>query len=142
MLLSTAIFAVVLTIQFRTKRYVPLPSFSGSGGSVRDRYRVDHRTVEARRQPGPVVPAGLHPHPSGQSETLPACPKAALTASQTADTTSLQAVNNTTWTLLDDQMDAVLKTYAIDHGGIRPAPVAEQEKQLTFLLGDLKTHHF
>lgn len=118
--------------------------------------------------------------PTGQSETLPACPKAALTGSQTtaavakyeqlaqtaiaqdqagttaashatvqkmrddwdADATSLQAVDNVTWTLLDNQMDAVLKTYAIDHGTIQPAPPAEQEKQLNTLLSDLKTHRF
>jgi uncharacterized membrane-anchored protein len=118
--------------------------------------------------------------PTGQSETLPACPKAALTAGQTAaavtkyenlaqkaitqdragktaashatvqemrddwdaDATSLQAVNNTTWTLLDDQMDAVLKTYAIDHGRIQPAKATEQEHQLTILLSDLKAHRF
>lgn len=118
--------------------------------------------------------------PTGQSETMPACAKAALTGSQTAtavakyeklartaiaqdeagtaadaratvqkmrddwdaDATSLQAVNATTWTLLDDQMDAVLETYAIDHGNIQPAPAAEQEKQLSVLLGDLKSHHF
>lgn len=131
-----------------------------------------------------LVWAHNQPHvtcdPTGQSETLPACKKAALTAPQTAaavakyehltqtaiaqdkagtaaashatvqkmrddwdaDATSLQAVNNTTWTLLDDQMDAVLKTYAIDHGSIRRAPAAEQEKQLGILLGDLQSHHF
>jgi uncharacterized membrane-anchored protein len=118
--------------------------------------------------------------PTGQSETMPACPKAALTGKQTtaavakyeklaqtaitqdragtaaashatvqkmrddwdADATSLQAVNNTTWTLLDHQMDEVLKTYAIDHGNIQPAPAAEQEKQLNTLLDDLQSHHF
>jgi hypothetical protein len=131
-----------------------------------------------------MVWAHHQPHvtcdPTGQSETLPACKKAALTGPQTAtavakyeklaqtaiaqdkagtatashatvqkmrddwdaDATSLQAVNNTTWTLLDDQMDAVLKTYAIDHGSIQPAPAAEQEKQLDVLLADLKGHHF
>ncbi|MEU1629604.1 hypothetical protein ABZ746_30735 [Streptomyces sp. NPDC020096] len=118
--------------------------------------------------------------PTGQSETMPACPKAALTGNQTtaavakyenlaqtaiaqdragtaaashatvqkmrddwdADATSLQAVNNTTWTLLDHQMDAVLKAYAIDHGNIQSAPAAEQEKQLNILLGDLQSHRF
>ncbi|WP_405585518.1 hypothetical protein [Streptomyces sp. NBC_01190] len=118
--------------------------------------------------------------PTGQSETMPACPKAAMTGSQAkaavvkyeklaqtaiaqdqagtaaashatvqkmrddwdADATSLQAVNNTTWTLLDNQMDAVLKAYAIDHGNIQPAPAAEQEKQLNVLLGDARSHHF
>jgi uncharacterized membrane-anchored protein len=118
--------------------------------------------------------------PTGQSETMPACPKAALTGNQTtaavakyenlaqtaiaqdragaaaashatvqkmrddwdADATSLQAVNNTTWTLLDKQMDAVLKAYAIDHGKIRPASAAKQEKQLNVLLGDLQSHRF
>ncbi|WP_433894207.1 COG4705 family protein [Streptomyces sp. CA-111067] len=118
--------------------------------------------------------------PTGQSETLPACQKAALTSGQTtaavtkyeklaqtaiaqdktgtaaashatvqrmrddwdADATSLQAVDQKTWTLLDDQMDAVLKAYAIDHGKIQPAPAAEQEKQLAVLLGDLHSHRF
>ena len=118
--------------------------------------------------------------PTGQSETMPACPKAALTGTQTtaavakyenlvhtaitqdqtgaaaashatvqnmrddwdADATSLQAVNHSTWTLLDNQMDAVLKAYAIDHGSIRPAPAADQEKQLNLLLGDLQSHRF
>ena len=131
-----------------------------------------------------MVWAHNQPHvtcdPTGQSETMPACPKAALTGSQTtaavakyeklaqtaitqdkagnaaashatvqtmrddwdADATSLQAVNNTTWTLIDDQMDAVLKTYAIDHGKIQPAPAAEQERQLDVLLNDLKSHPF
>ncbi|MBM9510709.1 COG4705 family protein [Actinacidiphila acididurans] len=131
-----------------------------------------------------LVWAHNQPHvtcdPTGQSETMPACPKAALTAGQTtaavakyeklahtaiaqdragtaaashatvqtmrddwdADATSLQAVNNTTWTLLDNQMDAVLKTYAIDHGNIKPAPAAQQEHQLNILLNDLRSHHF
>lgn len=118
--------------------------------------------------------------PTGQSETMPACPKAALTAGQTAaavakyeklaqtaiaqdragtaaashatvqkmrddwdaDATSLQAVDNKTWDLLDHQMDEVLKTYAIDHGNIQPAPAAEQEKQLNTLLGDFRSHRF
>ncbi|MEY9834822.1 hypothetical protein [Streptacidiphilus sp. EB103A] len=118
--------------------------------------------------------------PTGQSETMPACPTAALTGSQRttavakyenlaqtaisqdragtaaashatvqkmrddwdADATSLQAVNHSTWTLLDDRMDAVLKAYAIDHGNIQPAPAAEQEKQLNTLLGDLQSHSF
>jgi hypothetical protein len=53
--------------------------------------------------------------------------------------TSLQAVNNTTWTLLDDQMDEILKTYAIDHH--TPSPPAEQEQQLNVLLSDLQNHH-
>ncbi|MGZ6585675.1 MAG: COG4705 family protein [Solirubrobacteraceae bacterium] len=59
-----------------------------------------------------------------------------------ADSTSLQAVNKKTWTLLDGQMDAVLKTYAIDHGSIQPASSTEQEKQLTVLLTDLAQHRF
>lgn len=118
--------------------------------------------------------------PTGQSETMPACPTAALTGDQAtaavakyenlaqtaiaqdraataaashatvqqmrddwdADATSLQAVNSTTWTLLDNQMDAVLKAYAIDHGTIQPAPAAEQEQQLNTLLGDLRSHRF
>ena len=59
-----------------------------------------------------------------------------------ADATSLQAVDNATWTLLDNQMDAVLKAYAIDHGNIQPGPAAEQEKQLNLLLDDLRSHRF
>ncbi|MCA1981884.1 COG4705 family protein [Nocardioides nematodiphilus] len=59
-----------------------------------------------------------------------------------ADSTSLQAVNKKTWTLLDGQMDAVLKTYAIDHSSIQPASSTEQEKQLTVLLTDLAQHRF
>ena len=59
-----------------------------------------------------------------------------------ADATSLQAVNKKTWTLLDSQMDAVLKTYAIDHGHIKPAPAAKQEKQPKILLADFKSHRF
>jgi len=143
-----------------------------------------------------MVWAHSQPHvtcdPTGQSETMPACPKATLTSSQAAatvvkyetvagtaitqdragaasasvsasasasasasratvqrmrddwdaDATSLQAIDNPTWTLLDIQMDAVLKAYAIDHGNIRPAPAVEQEKQLTALLGDLRSHRF
>ncbi|SEG57683.1 Uncharacterized membrane-anchored protein [Actinacidiphila yanglinensis] len=131
-----------------------------------------------------LVWAHHQPHvtcdPTGRSETLPACPKAAMTAGQTAaavtkyeklvqtaiaqdkagsaaashatvqkmrddwdaDATSLQAVNTTTWTLLDNQMDEVLKAYAIDHGNIKSAPAAEQEKQLGVLRGDFTGHHF
>src|SRR3954447_10615796 len=131
-----------------------------------------------------MVWAHNQPHqtcdPTGQSETMPACPKAALTANQTAatvskyenlvqtamtqdqatqltashatvqkmrddwdaDAPSLQAVNNTTWTLLDHQMDSVLKAYAIDHGTIRPAAPAEQEAELQALLTDLQQHKF
>ncbi|GAB7005806.1 hypothetical protein JCM18899A_32790 [Nocardioides sp. AN3] len=118
--------------------------------------------------------------PTGASETMPACPKAAFSAAQTtaavakyktmaqtavaqdkagnvtashatvqkmrddwdADSTSLQAVNQKTWTLLDGQMDAVLKTYAIDHGKIQPAPPGQQEKELGTLLSDLNQHAF
>ncbi|MGW5349793.1 COG4705 family protein [Streptomyces sp. NPDC004031] len=118
--------------------------------------------------------------PTGRSETLPACPRAPMTAHQKAaavagyeqlartaaaqdragattasrttvqtlrdtwdaDATSLQAVDSATWTLLDDQMDEVLKTFAIDHGSIAPAPAAEQEKQLDVLLRDLAGHPF
>ncbi|TDT97471.1 putative membrane-anchored protein [Streptomyces sp. 846.5] len=128
----------------------------------------------AHNQPHPTC------DPTGQSETMPACPTAALSGHQTstavtkyqqlaqtaiaqdragtaaashatvqtmrdhwdADATSLQAVNTTTWTLLDHQMDAVLKAYAIDHGTIAPAPATEQEKQLNTLLGDLESHAF
>ncbi|MCU1612878.1 MAG: hypothetical protein JWO98_418 [Frankiales bacterium] len=128
--------------------------------------------------------AHTQPHqtcdPTGQSETMPACPKAALTANQMAatvakyenfaqtamtqdqaaqltashatvqkmrddwdaDATSLQAVNNTTWTLLDHQMDSVLKAYAIDHGNIRPAAPAQQEAELQVLLTELQQHKF
>ncbi|MEE4543093.1 hypothetical protein V2S66_14080 [Streptomyces sp. V4-01] len=131
-----------------------------------------------------LVWAHHQPHvtcdPTGRSETLPACQKAALTSTQTAaavakyealtrtaiaqdragtaaashatvqrmrddwdaDATSLQAVDHTTWTLLDDQMDAVLETYAIDHGSVQPAPAARQEQQLTVLLHDFESRHF
>ena len=59
-----------------------------------------------------------------------------------ADSTSLTAVNPKTWHALDDQMDAVLQTFAIDHGKIKPAAPAVQEKQLGVLLQDLKTKKF
>ncbi|MFL6089466.1 MAG: hypothetical protein ACJ71Z_04930 [Aeromicrobium sp.] len=59
-----------------------------------------------------------------------------------ADASSLQKVNKTTWTVLDKQMDAVLKTYAIDHGNIKPASAVEQEKELAILLGDLQSQKF
>ncbi|MCL2541651.1 MAG: hypothetical protein FWE71_04220 [Nocardioidaceae bacterium] len=59
-----------------------------------------------------------------------------------ADSTSLQQVNKKTWTLLDNQMDAVLQTFAIDHGNIKPAAPAAQEKQLGVLLKDLQSHKF
>ncbi|GAB2991985.1 COG4705 family protein [Nocardioides montaniterrae] len=58
------------------------------------------------------------------------------------DSTSLTAVNPKTWHTLDDQMDAVLKTFAIDHGSIAPAAPVEQEKQLGVLLKDLQTQKF
>ncbi|MGN6633923.1 MAG: hypothetical protein ACTHJ6_00495 [Oryzihumus sp.] len=47
-----------------------------------------------------------------------------------------------TWTLLDQQMDSVLKAYAIDHGNIQPAAPAQQEKELHVLLTDLQQHKF
>jgi hypothetical protein len=59
-----------------------------------------------------------------------------------ADAPALTPVNKATWTALDTQMDAVLKTYAIDHGSIKPAPAAEQEKALQVLLHDLATQQF
>lgn len=59
-----------------------------------------------------------------------------------ADASSLQKVNKRTWSALDRQMDAVLKTYAIDHGSIQPAPAARQEKELATLLADLQTRRF
>jgi hypothetical protein len=51
-------------------------------------------------------------------------------------------VNKATWTALDTQMDAVLKTYAIDHGSIQAAPAAAQEKALRQLRVDLATQQF
>lgn len=118
--------------------------------------------------------------PSGQSETMPACARAAFTPAQTAaavakyealahkalaqdqagdtagshatvqamrdrwdaDAAALQPVNKATWTVLDTQMDAVLKTFAIDHGSIQPASPAEQEKALTVLVDDFTSHSF
>jgi uncharacterized membrane-anchored protein len=118
--------------------------------------------------------------PTGASETMPACPKAAMTPAQTtaavtkyqalatkaiaqdkagdtaashatvqtmrddwdADAAALQPVNKATWTALDTQMDAVLKTYAIDHGSIQAAPAAAQEKALRQLRVDLATQQF
>jgi uncharacterized membrane-anchored protein len=59
-----------------------------------------------------------------------------------ADSSSLRAVDQKTWTLLDGQMDVVLGTFAIDHGKIKPAAPAQQEKQLTTLLSDLDQHPF
>jgi uncharacterized membrane-anchored protein len=133
---------------------------------------------------GIMVWAHNQPHttcdPTGASETMPACPKAAMTPAQTAaavkkyqglatkaiaqdkagdtagshatvqtmrddwdaDAPALTPVNKATWTALDTQMDAVLKTYAIDHGSIKPAPAAEQEKALQVLLHDLATQQF
>jgi hypothetical protein len=118
--------------------------------------------------------------PTGASETMPACPKAAMTPAETraavakyqglatkaiaqdqagdtaashatvqtmrddwdADAAALQPVDKATWTALDEQMDAVLKTYAIDHGSIQPAAPAEQEQALHVLLGDFTSHSF
>lgn len=59
-----------------------------------------------------------------------------------ADSTSLQAVNKTTWTTLDKQMDNVLKDYAVDHGNIEAATPGQQEQQLGVLLKDLRQHAF
>jgi hypothetical protein len=59
-----------------------------------------------------------------------------------ADASSLQKVNQKTWTVIDTQMDAVLKTYAIDHGNIQPASAAAQEKELATLLSELQTEDF
>jgi len=54
-----------------------------------------------------------------------------------ADQAALQSADSTAWTFLDQQMDLVLKSYAIDHPGVSAAPAAEQEKQLGVLLKDL-----
>jgi len=59
-----------------------------------------------------------------------------------ADASSLQKVNKGTWTRIDTQMDAVLKTYAIDHGNIKPASAAAQEKELATLVDDLQSQNF
>lgn len=128
--------------------------------------------------------AHLQPHqtcdPTGQSETLAACPAQALSAQQAheknaryvelaqsaitqdqagkasashdtvqkmrdawdADAASLQGVDKTKWTTLDEQMDAVLGTYAIDHPGTSAAPASQQEKELRTLLQDLQHNGF
>jgi hypothetical protein len=54
-----------------------------------------------------------------------------------ADQGTLQPVDSTAWTFLDQQMDAVLKAYAIDHPGVTAAKPAAQEKELGVLLKDL-----
>ena len=54
-----------------------------------------------------------------------------------ADQPKLQSVDSTAWTFLDQEMDAVLKTYAIDHPGVTAANPAIQEKELDVLLKDL-----
>jgi uncharacterized membrane-anchored protein len=59
-----------------------------------------------------------------------------------ADASSLQKVNKKTWTVIDTQMDAVLKTFAIDHGNIKPASTTAQEQALTTLLDDLQAQKF
>lgn len=59
-----------------------------------------------------------------------------------ADASSLQKVNSRAWTAIDTQMDAVLKTYAIDHGNIQPASASAQEHELTTLLGLLRSEKF
>jgi len=59
-----------------------------------------------------------------------------------ADASSLQKVNKKSWTVIDTQMDVVLKTYAIDHGNIMAASAATQEKELVSLLHDLQSQAF
>jgi uncharacterized membrane-anchored protein len=59
-----------------------------------------------------------------------------------ADASSLQKVNKKSWTVIDTQMDVVLKTYAIDHGNIKAASAATQEKELASLLHDLQSQTF
>ncbi|HUS22524.1 MAG TPA: hypothetical protein VMZ66_11005 [Aeromicrobium sp.] len=59
-----------------------------------------------------------------------------------ADASSLQKVNKKSWTAIDTQMDAVLKTYAIDHGNIKAASATAQEKELASLLHDLQSQTF
>lgn len=54
-----------------------------------------------------------------------------------ADQDSLQKMDNTGWTFVDHEMDAVLKTYAIDHPGVTAAPPAAQINELGVLLKDL-----
>ncbi|MGO4680744.1 COG4705 family protein [Microbacterium sp. 2MCAF23] len=54
-----------------------------------------------------------------------------------ADANALQAADQTAWTFLDQQMDAILKTYAIDHPGVKAAAPAAQQAELATLLKDL-----
>ncbi|MFF8311425.1 COG4705 family protein [Streptomyces lydicus] len=181
-ILATVIY---LTISRRDVAETSETTVESAGTNARkERIALGGFAVIAAGTVALMIWAHNQPHvtcdPTGQSETMPACPKAALTGKQTtaavakyeklaqtaiaqdragtaaashttvqkmrddwdADATSLQAVNNTTWTLLDQQMDGVLKAYAIDHGNIQPAPAAEQEKQLNVLLDDLHSHHF
>jgi hypothetical protein len=53
-----------------------------------------------------------------------------------ADQPSLEPLDETGWTYIDQQMDAVLKTFGIDHSNPPMAP-AQQEAELTKLLSDL-----
>ena len=54
-----------------------------------------------------------------------------------ADQDTLQPMDNTAWTFLDHEMDAVLKAYAIDHPGVTAAAPGAQAKELGVLLKDL-----
>ena len=54
-----------------------------------------------------------------------------------ADAGTLQAADQTAWTFLDQQMDAILTTYAIDHPGVTAAAPAAQQAALATLLKDL-----
>jgi uncharacterized membrane-anchored protein len=192
-LITSLIFlgAILATVIYLTisrsdvaERYEATHAPSATTNPSRERIALGAFGVIAAGTAALMVWAHNQPHvtcdPTGQSETMPACPKPALTGDQTtaavakyenlaqtaiaqdrarkaaashatvqkmrddwdADATSLQAVNKTTWTLLDNQMDAVLKTYAIDHGHIKPASAAKQEKQLKVLLADFKSHRF
>jgi uncharacterized membrane-anchored protein len=53
-----------------------------------------------------------------------------------ADQASLEPLDETGWTYIDQQMDAVLQTFGIDHANPPMAP-AQQEAELTKLLSDL-----
>ncbi|HJP73745.1 MAG TPA: hypothetical protein VJ914_05725 [Pseudonocardiaceae bacterium] len=53
-----------------------------------------------------------------------------------ADQPSLQPLDDTGWTYIDQQMDSVLQTFGIDHSNPPMAP-AQQETELTKLLSDL-----
>jgi uncharacterized membrane-anchored protein len=53
-----------------------------------------------------------------------------------ADQASLEPLDETGWTYIDQQMDAVLRTFGIDHSN-PPMTPAQQESELTRLLSDL-----